>query len=194
MTNTKPGTLITGDIRVMGDCSATIAPVSAETVQPITPAKPDADSHAAFEKWAHNRPALVASSPRLNANYVWDAARADLLDGIEAELERGRPKGEFSYERNQGYVEGYRDAEQVITKHRGVVMPVDVSKIRVGDKVILRDGSKIIVDDRGGKLKPMVFMTYLTSWANDGTWSEYNPNCGFDIVGVIHCANRNQPE
>ena len=65
-------------------------------------------------------------------------------------------------------------------------MRVDLSKVKAGDKVLLRDGSKIIVDDRGGQLPLMVFMTNLTVWKNDGTWAETNPNCGFDIVGVIY--------
>ena len=70
-------------------------------------------------------------------------------------------------------------------------MSVDLSRVRVGDKVLLRDGSKIIVDDRGGRMAPMVFMTDLSRWKPDGTWSEWNPNCGFDIVGIIHSATRN---
>lgn len=69
-------------------------------------------------------------------------------------------------------------------------MSVDLSKVKAGDKVFLRDGSKIIVDDRGGRLPLMVFMTNLTVWKNDGTWADTNPNCGFDIVGVIYSTNR----
>ena len=69
-------------------------------------------------------------------------------------------------------------------------MTIDLSRVRSGDKVLLRDGSKIVVDDRGGKMQPMVMTHYLTVWGNDGTWSKFNPNCGFDIVGVIHGPRR----
>lgn len=67
----------------------------------------------------------------------------------------------------------------------GEVMPVDLSKAKSGDKVLLRDGSKIILDDRGGKTKPMVFMTDLSKWQNDGTWSPLYENCPFDIIAII---------
>lgn len=70
---------------------------------------------------------------------------------------------------------------------------VDLSKVRAGDKVILRDGSKIVVDDRGGQMEPLVMTHYLSAWTNDGRWSELNPNCGFDIVAVIYAASRERP-
>ena len=73
-------------------------------------------------------------------------------------------------------------------------MSVDLSRVRAGDKVLLRDGSKIVVDDRGGKMPPMVLTHYLTAWANDGKWSPLNPNCGFDIVGVIFSRSRTTPK
>jgi hypothetical protein len=65
-------------------------------------------------------------------------------------------------------------------------MSVDLSRVRAGDKVILRDGSKILVDDRRGTMQPMVMTHYLTTWTNDGRWSVLNPCCGFDIVGIIY--------
>lgn len=64
-------------------------------------------------------------------------------------------------------------------------MSVDLSKVRAGDKVLLRDGSKIVVDDRGGKMAPMVLTHYLSVWSNDGRWTQHYPDCPFDIVGVI---------
>lgn len=68
-------------------------------------------------------------------------------------------------------------------------MAVDTSKIRSGDKVLLRNGSKILVDDRGGKMEPMVFMTNLSVWKKDGSWAPATyPNNPFDIVGIIHVA------
>ena len=70
-------------------------------------------------------------------------------------------------------------------------MRVDLSNVRTGDRVLLRDGSKIVVDDRGGHLPLMIFMTDLSKWRNDGMWApETNPNCGFDIVGVIYSGPR----
>lgn len=71
-------------------------------------------------------------------------------------------------------------------------MSINLSTVRAGDKVILRDGSKIMVDDRGGKMPPMVLTHYLTVWKNDGTWSEFNPDCKFDIVGIIYSGKRTQ--
>jgi hypothetical protein len=65
-------------------------------------------------------------------------------------------------------------------------MSVDLSKVRAGDKVLLRDGSKIMVDDRGGSMKPLVLTHYLTVWSNNGKWSAQHENCPFDIVGVIY--------
>ena len=68
-------------------------------------------------------------------------------------------------------------------------MSVKLETVRSGDKVLLRDGSKIVVDDRGGKLPPMVMLTDLSKWQNTGEWAPLTyPNCPFDIVGVIYQA------
>jgi hypothetical protein len=69
-------------------------------------------------------------------------------------------------------------------------MTVDLRRVRAGDKILLRDGSKLVVDDRGGLMSPMVLTYYLTSWKNDGRWADSNPNCGFDIVGIIFSGKR----
>lgn len=69
-------------------------------------------------------------------------------------------------------------------------MGVDLSRVLAGDKVLLRDGSKIVVDDRGGNVAPMVLTHYLSVWTNDGRWTENFPDCPFDIVGVIHGPRR----
>ncbi len=69
-------------------------------------------------------------------------------------------------------------------------MSVDLSRVRAGDKVLLRDGSKIVVDDRGGTMSPMVLTHFLSVWTNDGRWSDSYPDCPFDIVGVIHHGGR----
>lgn len=63
----------------------------------------------------------------------------------------------------------------------------DLSRVRAGDKVLLRDGSKIVVDDRGGTSPPMVFTTYLSVWKKNGSWApDSYPNNPFDIVGIIY--------
>lgn len=70
-------------------------------------------------------------------------------------------------------------------------MDIDLSRVRSGDKVILRDGSKIVVDDRGGKMPPMILTHNITVWTNKGEWSSTGyPNCPFDIVGVIYSGKR----
>jgi hypothetical protein len=74
-------------------------------------------------------------------------------------------------------------------------MSVDLTKVRAGDKVLLRDGSKIVVDDRGGKSPLMVLTTYLSVWKNDGRWApDTYPNCPFDVVGIIYCGNSTDRE
>lgn len=62
----------------------------------------------------------------------------------------------------------------------------DRSKVKAGDKVLLRDGSKIVVDDRGGKQPLMILTSYLTIWDEQGRWAvDTYPNCPFDIIAVI---------
>ena len=67
-------------------------------------------------------------------------------------------------------------------------MSVNLSNVKAGDKVILRDGSKVTLNEHAGELR--VILQPLKSWEQDGTWSRFNPDCYLDIVGVIYYAHR----
>lgn len=70
-------------------------------------------------------------------------------------------------------------------------MPVNLENVRAGDKVLMRDGSKVTINEYEGELR--VILQPLECWQNDGVWSPFNRNCKFDIVGVIY-GKRKIPE
>lgn len=63
-------------------------------------------------------------------------------------------------------------------------MAVDLSTLKAGDKVMLRDGSKIVVWWRNNKLG--VLTHYIDVWDNDGAWArKTNYPCDFDIICIL---------
>lgn len=131
----------------------------------------------------------IHTSAFINDEVMPRQAKADMLNFIYLkcifaanEFEALVEKHTTNIEAQQSAIENNKEPEQ------WRIMKIDLSKIKSGDKVLLRDGSKIIVDDRGGKLPLMVFMTDLSRWKPGGAWSEFNPNCDFDIVGIIKTA------